>query len=57
MTLTETGQKAQAEYRELIPNEYMGEALPSSLTQSEESGFRLACNTYMGSAFQVRKIS
>jgi len=51
--LTETGQSAAATYREIIPNEYMGEPLPSSLTISEENGFRLACNTYMASVFQV----
>ena len=53
LMLTETGEKAQTEYREMLPNEYMGEPLPSRLTQAEEDGFKLACNTYMGSLFQV----
>ena len=52
--LTESGDKAEAEYRDAIPKEYMGEPLPSSLTGAEESGFKLACNTYMGSMFQAR---
>ena len=52
--LTESGEKAETEYRDLIPKEYMGEPLPGSLTDAERNGFKLACNTYMGSMFQAR---
>jgi hypothetical protein len=54
LMLTQSGDNAEAEYRDVIPNEYMGEPLPSTLTDAEGNGFKLACNTYMGSMFQAR---